>query len=426
MVTASENNLLSWGILGIDDISSIRRTRTLGLGSAIRTFNDLAVPGMGNVRFIKQLYLSSLGIGIAEKAREKGIKVRNIEVANALEALACRITFEKNNWQGDARLRGINKLKNINDNAFSTLRKPGAYVTQPFRMGTVQALPALQLVNSESGLFNSFMLSDTGWTFIGRISSQLDGRKNVIDLLLNWVEGSNVSPTIHEFLSPTVDINSAGRDFVKGILTRSGDELIKEKRNAILKWVNDPIIENKGYKNWNKRPPMISEEHWNDLHKGTLFFKTRDLAIELLNELEVELEKGYANKIELDKTNTMLVNHKERLAKAANDFLKINIDTKENIDARVFCTECKDISNVIASLVKRDGVGLELRGNSICKGHAFRGSNHGNLNEEEDEVETGNSITDKFPEHISYRVINMFYINQDLKGKLDKWFKHGN
>ncbi len=418
--------MLDWGLIGNDDLASLRRTRTLGLGSAIRTFNDLAVPGMGNVRFIKQLYLSSLGIGLAEKARAKGIKVRNLEVTNALEALACRITFDKNNWQGDARLRGINKLKNIKDTTFSTLRKPGVYVTQPFRMGTVQALPALQLVNSDSSLFNSFKLSDTGWSFIERVSSELAGRKNVTDHLLNWVEGSNISPSIHEFISPTFGINSAARVFVKGVLTRSGNELIKDKRNSILQWVNDPDLEVKGHKNWNKRPSMISEEHWKDLRIGTLFFKTRDLAIELLNALEVELEKGRANKIDLDKANTILVTHKERLAKAANDFLEINIDTAENKDASVFCSECKDVSNVIASLVKRDGVGLELRGNSICKGYAFKGSNTGNRNDEDGEIETSTSISDKFPKHISYRVINMFYINQDLKGKLDKWFKNGN
>jgi hypothetical protein len=32
-----------WGLLGPEKLSSERRTRTLGLGAAVREFNDLAV-----------------------------------------------------------------------------------------------------------------------------------------------------------------------------------------------------------------------------------------------------------------------------------------------------------------------------------------------------------------------------------------------
>ncbi len=35
---------VTWGLLGPEMLNSERRTRTLGLGTAVRKFNDLAVP----------------------------------------------------------------------------------------------------------------------------------------------------------------------------------------------------------------------------------------------------------------------------------------------------------------------------------------------------------------------------------------------
>jgi hypothetical protein len=46
---------MNWGLLGPEVLGSQRRMRTLGLGTVVRKFNDLAVPGMGGVWFGKQL-----------------------------------------------------------------------------------------------------------------------------------------------------------------------------------------------------------------------------------------------------------------------------------------------------------------------------------------------------------------------------------
>jgi hypothetical protein len=73
----------TWGLLGPETATSQRRTRTLGLGAAVRSFNDLAVPGLGGAWFGKQLLLAVLGVAVAEKARGHGLRVQNIEVANA-------------------------------------------------------------------------------------------------------------------------------------------------------------------------------------------------------------------------------------------------------------------------------------------------------------------------------------------------------
>jgi hypothetical protein len=88
----------SWGLLGPLHVVGERRPRTLGLASVVRRFNDLAVPGMGGIWFAKPLLLSLLGISIATRTSRP-----NIEVANAVEALACWLAFKGNGWVRDAR-----------------------------------------------------------------------------------------------------------------------------------------------------------------------------------------------------------------------------------------------------------------------------------------------------------------------------------
>ena len=84
----------AWGLLGPEFLPNARRTRTLGLGASVRRFNDLAVPGLGGVWYGKQLLLATLGVAVAEAARSQGVKVQNIEVANAIEALACWLALK--------------------------------------------------------------------------------------------------------------------------------------------------------------------------------------------------------------------------------------------------------------------------------------------------------------------------------------------
>lgn len=151
-----------WGLLGPELLPNARRTRTLGLGASVRAFNDLAVPGLGGVWYGKQLLLATLGVAVAEAARDRGAKVQNIEVANAIEALACWLAFNKTGWSRDARLRGNTKLHGKDDLSFRRVRQRSFYVTQPMRMATVQALPALGFVDSDSARFKAFRCSDAG------------------------------------------------------------------------------------------------------------------------------------------------------------------------------------------------------------------------------------------------------------------------
>ena len=166
---------IAWGLLGPETLASERRTRTLGLGATVRSFNDLAVPGLGGVWFGKQLLLATLGVAIAERVRNSGKRAQNIEVANAVEALACWLALDSTGWKRDPRLRGALKLFGKNDLSFATVSKRSFYVTQPMRQATVQPLRALGVVESSGERFNAFKCTTARGSFhrcsVGRLQT---------------------------------------------------------------------------------------------------------------------------------------------------------------------------------------------------------------------------------------------------------------
>jgi hypothetical protein len=170
---------------------SERRTRTLGLGAAVRSFNDLAVPGLGGVWFGKQLLLATLGVAIAERLRNCGKRAQNIEVTNAVEALACWLALDSSGWTRDPRLRGALKLSGKKDLSFATVCKRNFYVTQPMRQATVQPIRALGLVESSGERFNAFRCTQAGEAFIDAAwVAHRPHKRSVLDHLVMWSRGS--------------------------------------------------------------------------------------------------------------------------------------------------------------------------------------------------------------------------------------------
>ncbi|WP_148299309.1 hypothetical protein [Komagataeibacter kakiaceti] len=157
---------MKWGLLGPEQLAGARRTRTLDLGAAVRTFNELAVPGLGGVWFAKQIFLATLGVHLADRLRATRPDVRPIKIANTIEALACLCAFKNNKWAADARLRGLQKLPRDGKLTFSRLGLSRFYVTQPMRMATGEALAALGFVAPGSQRFNSFQCAKAGLDLI--------------------------------------------------------------------------------------------------------------------------------------------------------------------------------------------------------------------------------------------------------------------
>ncbi|CAJ0681551.1 hypothetical protein R82526_01286 [Ralstonia mannitolilytica] len=418
----------TWGLLGSEFLSNSRRTRTLGLGAAVRLFNDLAVPGLGGVWYGKQLLLATLGVAVAERARNKGAKVQNIEVANAIEALACWLAFRENNWKSDPRLRGNTKLQGKDDDfSFARVRQRNFYVTQPMRMATVQALPALGLADADGARFNAFRCTDAGTVFIEEACrAYRPYNRSVIDHLVQWVLGQDRradTDALRNALSPLTSLSTDTLPLLSERLFQGGIEESEDKlrrRNA-LAWVEG--VRQKPDKNgWDAKPQCIDERHWHDLVAGAKLFSTRDAAIAVLDALEAHIgnkTQGMSHSLHTAVPDTLLPLFTS-LQTAAQAFL----DTKHaDENATAFCRECAkdDASAVLRSLVVRDGHVLRLVGELVKPGPAFRGSALTNIeaggNGEDLPVTKGIPL----PEGISYRMRNLYLLNLDLHGDLNQW-----
>lgn len=418
----------AWGLLGPEFLPDLRRTRTLGLGATVRLFNDLAVPGLGGVWFGKQLLLAMLGVKVAEEARAQGVKVQNIEVANAIEALACWLSFRENKWTKDSRLRGRTKLNDKDkdeDFSFSRARQRNFYVTQPMRMATVQALPALGLVDTDGTRFNAFRCSDAGTAFVEKACCDFrPHNKTVINHLLQWVlEKKDIrhTPPLQGALSPLLGLPQESRVILRERLIQGGKESSEDKRrrNSAYAWV-ERIRQNQEGNNWDIKPDCINVQHWNDLLAGKKLFKTRDAAFAVLDALETHIgnqsmAQSYSLDEEMQETLQPLI---EALKKTAHAFLETKHD---ETNANVFCRECvqQDAKAILRSLVNRDGHVLRLVDNVVKPGPAFRGTVLTHIEEDQDREETPNAII-SLPEGISYRMRNLYLLNLDLHGELEQ------
>lgn len=421
---------VTWGLLGPESIGGERRTRTLGIGAAVRDFNDLAVPGLGGVWFGKQLFLATLGIAVAQRARELGENVQNIEVANAIEALSCFAVLKKTRKR-DARLRGATKLQGKKEIPFSAARKREFYVTQPMRMTTVQTLPALGFVSANGSRFNAFKCTNQGQDFIDEIcrpNNPCSYSTTIFDFLVRWVQGKSPDVGANSKLIATISTLEPLPPQAKEILKErliQGDEFANaigklRRRNALT--LVDSLRKNPTSEvSWEQISEDVDDAHRHDLEAGAMFFRTRDAAIHVLNEIETHMADQGKQSFALGEDIPFNVQEGiVELRSTANQFLKLGHSMQQ---ARSFCEECAGESDaaVLAALARRDERVLRFRNNSLLRGPAFHGrDNQASENGAAgaDIIETASASDIVWPEGLSSRMHNLFLLNLDLHGEL--------
>jgi hypothetical protein len=421
-----------WGLLGPETAVSLRRTRTLGLGAAVRCFNDLAVPGLGGAWFGKQLFLAILGVAVAEKARSHGLRVQNIPVTNAIEALACRLGLEANGWKPDPRLRGARKMRHNADLSFVSVRRPTFYVTQPMRQATVQPLRALGLAESAGERFNAFSCTPVGQNFIKVATAAFKPyySRTVVDHVTSWVMGDTLNVwSLTEALSPLEPMSSPACEILRERVAHGSVEEAS-RREAALRWVAEVRDNAPKQLEWSTKPPMLDEAHWRDLHSGALFFAVRDAAVVLLDRVEAHIgNQSDEQRLSLDAAFPAAITEGIQAIRAsAATFLERQHDPSPDGMAIGFCQECTnaDDATLLAMLVARcEGRGLQHRSSGdIVPGVAFRGAQASGAtarSAEEDGVETEVEQAIPLPDHISNRVRNLFLLHLDLHHELDEW-----
>lgn len=409
-----------WGLLGPETIPFSRRTRSLGIAASVRRFNDLAVPGLGGVWFGKQVFLALLGVAVAECVRSQGKSVQNIQVANAVEALACWLAYRSNGWRQDPRLRGYTKLKDKDRFSFRRASQRNFYVTQPMRMATVQTLPALGLVIADSTRFNSFRCSKAGQELIEEATREFRPYNRTVQAhLVHWVHGDDRVDTqlLREALSPLTELSKEARDILQRQLIIGGREASEDKKRRYnaLKWIQ--ILSSTTVKPaWEDRPQMISPSHWRDLQAGALFFALRDEAIAVLDTLEKNIETRGGGCFPLSEELPFSL---KELRQAALRYVGMG---HSDPDAALFATECSqnDPQDILRALVRRDGHVLRLQGDTVRPGPAFRGTTVPQREDADNDAEDGLQQTSvPLPPGISFRMRNLFFLHRDLHGELE-------
>jgi hypothetical protein len=424
----------SWGLLGAGVVTSERRVRTLGVAASIRRFNELAVPGIGGLWFGKQVMLATLGVKVAELASRGNRVLTNIETANAIEALACWLDFDERGWRAIPRLRGVNKMRHQTDLAFRFFRQQKFYVSQPMRMSTVEALPALGLVEATGARFNTFRCSLAGDGFIeAACEPYRPFNRTVLAHLVKWAQsngGDDVrTQPLRDALAPTLPLTERARVLLRerlNSLSPIETEPMRNRRRDALAWVDAVRTQVAGPLNWNHRPAQIQEAaHWEDLRAGAFFTAARDAALNVLDSLEVQLR---ASTMPLRLRSGTVVAHGCGLSLATlRDAAQRYLDeARSDAEANAFCRECvaRDDLVLLRSLVERDGRVLRLRNDEVTLNpafaqHATRAANSATVDANDEDSAPSTSIV--WPPAISVRIRNLFLLNADLYGDLDRW-----
>ncbi len=423
---------MQWGLLGPAMLLGERRTRTLGILRAVRRFNERAVPGTAGVWFGKQLVLAVLGIRVAELARVQGLIVRNIECANALEALGCWLGFDRNGWISHPRLRGINKLPRTHTLDFKSLRRPGFYVSQPMRMAVAQSLVPLGLGASSSQRFNALSTTAEASALLeAAFSEHRPYRGDLLTHLRRWTEGQESrlhTDAVRVALSPNEPLARHARILLQDRLVLGGaqePQPQKDRRRAALKWVDQVMRSPESAStSWSDRPTVItSDTHWLDLVAGAHLFATRDASLALLDAVERKLALAPGERLQINEAARLVPDELARVRKHASDFLALRHTDQE---ASMFCSESAQgmADQVLQRLLLRDGRVLRAVGSEVRPGPAFRRQAPPEGGEEVDvlaaDVEGGAPPSGgSWPPDVSYRVHNLYLLNMDLNGEGD-------
>ncbi|MCA9090416.1 MAG: hypothetical protein KDA90_17485 [Planctomycetaceae bacterium] len=290
----------------------------------------------------------------------------------------------------------------------------------------------MNLVESTGERFNAFTCTQLGHDFIDAVCANLKPyNRSVLDHLVGWAKGTydNVrsSPPLTRVLSPLAPIPKPAQEILRERIVQGSGVEPSRRRNA-LNWVERLRIESPTQISWKVRPAMLDEDHWRDLHAGTLFFVARDAAIGLLDQVEAHIGNQTDLKLSMDTPLPRAIADKCDLLRArAAEFLQNNHDPSPCASAGEFCRECTENVDalLLEKLLAREGRVLRQRGREVVPGVAFRGNQLSEPETARSPEEGGEEAkvdkTIPVPEGISHRVHNLFLLNLDLCDELDNW-----
>ena len=341
---------MSWGTLCPEELPSVRRQQDLDLASAVRHFNDRAVPGVGGLWFPMPLVWSVLAVALTEKLRLKSA----LPVGNAIEALVMSHAKEVQGAEHKGRIRGSQKLQSVTDPSFKNLSRTGVYVVQPIRMAMVQPLVELGFVTG--GRYGAFRLAEAGHQLMRH--KAMDGWFKAVEA---WAHGKTMNAAVLKELSPLIELPQSIRKLIADrVLHGKGvEDVDAQRRRALANLGHGPSSEQL----LNAEPPSgeITESHWADIRAGAAFMDLRDAALAVLSAIEEELrsqvEKN-ATSVSLTPTEATEISKEQlkTLKSVAEQGRSLINAAKESVSMNLV-KECLDTQSnqLVVKLAKRDG-----------------------------------------------------------------------
>jgi hypothetical protein len=358
-----------WGTANRGDADDTRRTRGLGLGAAVRRYNDLAVPGIGGLWFAKPLVWSLIGLALGGKGATR------VEVANGVEVVAMFHALASNGGGRNPRINGSTKLGRHGGRfpTFAEARRRAFYVTVPFRQGMVQPLRDLGLATAEIQRFNAYTPTAEGRALLQASLEPFPAyNRGVLPVIDDWLRGAAAKTlmTGHmaQGLTPLTGLPRPAAELLRDRIV-TGDK--GRDRRRVRDWLRD-VKRTKSVVAWNARPAAFDEDHWNDIRDGARFFLMRDAALRVLDAVEALLRTTGRNEAKLVDAITAAEAPIDRLRSAAKEFLSGGREERApGALAFAQATSLPDDGAVLTFLAERDGRGIRPTPTGVAAGSAF-------------------------------------------------------
>ena len=358
-----------WFIPELEEFPTQRALLHLGLNKAVRYYRELVAPGIGGVWFVRQLSWAVAGIQLA-KDINKDIPASRI--ANAIEALACKLI-----WKVDNTANGIRGkrafLRYPDARLFKELSRSKYYVQVTFRQSSVSAL--LRLGMTEGGMrFNSMLLSPIGEDLAKMFLTH--GGSDIHKTLSNWINGESfpASGDKVKWLGRKYASSKEKKIVADRLLANTNDDISHLQRRSLLiaafgnrNNVNMPELQDVKRKlNQNQVSEIETAEAFD-----TMLVTARTLIHECAGKLESAQSKpitDLAKEKEIKKTIEAIKENAQNYLKRAKDSNKIHKDANKFAHSIINNAGEEDI---LEKVVLRDGAILTCSDRKIWQGTLF-------------------------------------------------------
>ncbi|MBT3367681.1 MAG: hypothetical protein HN416_11045 [Nitrospina sp.] len=353
----------NWFIPSKEEFPFQRSMLHLGLNKAVRYYRELVVPGIGGVWFVRQLCWAVAGIKLSEKSRLG----QSVSIANAIEALACKLMWKQNDETGG--IKGKMAFGKYPDTwGFKELSQSKYYVQVRFRQSTVRALLGLGL--TQGGFrFNGMELTSQGEDLANAFLSQnWVGKK-----LLEWLDGKTIPKTgkIVKGLG-RYDATADEKEIVRNRLcTDVYDEIgLPSRRKNLIRVLknrkNMPALKN-------IKEKLLLEKQVQEIETAEAFDAMLCKAQNLIHECARELESAQTSSIDI--LAKKLPKSILELKGLAGEYLEMAQECgKSHPDAKNFAQEVQESDREIILLEKvalRDGSIVAFSDGKILQGPLF-------------------------------------------------------